>query len=94
MALGGEVGELLALLQWLRPDEVEAELGRPDSRLAADLADEIADVGIYLLLLADQVGVDLINEINEKLRRNEARYPVEQSKGRRSKYNELEGRDA
>lgn len=72
LALSGEVGELCAELQWLTPEQA-ADL-TPDQR--ARLADEMADVAMYLLRLADEVDVDLDAAVRSKLACNEIRFPA------------------
>ncbi|GAA5158577.1 nucleotide pyrophosphohydrolase [Amycolatopsis dongchuanensis] len=74
MALSGEVGELTALFQWLTPEESARAL--EDADLAANVHDELADVVLYLLRLADVLGVDLLAAAEAKLDRNEHRFPV------------------
>jgi NTP pyrophosphatase (non-canonical NTP hydrolase) len=74
MALGGEVGELTALFQWLSPDESVSAMANPE--LAADVRDELADVVLYLVRLADVLGVDLLDAAAAKLARNERRFPA------------------
>lgn len=69
MALAGEVGELLAVLQWRTDDELE----NPEVR--AEFEDEIADVMIYLARLADIAGVDLSAAVEGKMTRNVRRFP-------------------
>lgn len=73
MALSGEVGELTALFQWLTPDESAA--ASADAELSANVLDEVADVLIYLVRLADVLGVDLIAAAEAKIERNEVRFP-------------------
>lgn len=73
MALSGEVGELTALFQWLTPEESAKWHDNPE--LAANIRDELADVAIYLLRLADVLGVDLLEEAQAKIDRNELRFP-------------------
>ena len=73
MALAGEVGELVAELQWVDDAGVARHLA--DAAAKARLADEMADVLIYLVRLADVCSVDLISEANAKVRRNELRFP-------------------
>ncbi|MEV0589026.1 nucleotide pyrophosphohydrolase [Nonomuraea sp. NPDC050310] len=73
MALAGEVGELLAELQWLTPDEAATVMDDPDA--AARLRSELADVQIYLVRLADVLGVDLIEASHAKIDVNEGRFP-------------------
>ena len=76
MALSAEAGELL---------EAESEDLRPETREA--VAQEIADVMIYLLRLADRTGIDPATAIDEKMRLNAERYPVELARGNATKYN-------
>ena len=74
MALSGEVGELTALFQWLTPEE--SDDWRADPELEAQVLDEIADVTLYLLQLADRLGVDLEAAAHAKIDRNERRFPA------------------
>ncbi|MFD8499368.1 nucleotide pyrophosphohydrolase [Amycolatopsis sp. NPDC059657] len=74
MALSGEVGELTSLFQWLTPDEAKA--WRNDPALEANVLDEIADVTLYLVRLADVLGLDLFAAANAKIDRNELRFPA------------------
>lgn len=72
MALAGEAGELVAEFQWLTPSESERS-GMSPEQLAA-VAMEIADVQIYLLRLADVLGLDVPAVVREKLEINRTRY--------------------
>ncbi|GAA4862730.1 nucleotide pyrophosphohydrolase [Saccharopolyspora cebuensis] len=74
MALGGEVGELTALFQWLT--EQESATAAHDPRLGPQVRDELADVLIYLVRLADRLDVDLLAEAEAKVQRNETRFPA------------------
>ncbi|GAA3040791.1 nucleotide pyrophosphohydrolase [Pseudonocardia yunnanensis] len=91
MALAGEVGELAAELQWL--SEADAQPHRFDDSLRQRLADEVADVLIYLVRFADVCRIDLFTEAYAKIGRNESRYPVELSRGNAVKYTSLPGHD-
>ncbi|MBA0125643.1 nucleotide pyrophosphohydrolase [Haloechinothrix sp. YIM 98757] len=73
MALSGEVGELNALFQWLTPEESDEWQDNPE--LAADVRDEVADIAIYLIRLADVLGVDILEVAKAKIDRNELRFP-------------------
>lgn len=75
MAMAAEAGEVLAELQWLTDEQVKAELSSPASDLRERLGDELADVLIYLLLLADAAGVDVLAAAASKNVRNESRFP-------------------
>lgn len=83
MALAAEAGELLELFQWLS-EEQSANLN-PAQRRAVEL--EMADVLIYLLRLADRLGIDLDAAIAVKMSINAERYPVDLAKGNATKYN-------
>ena len=65
MALAGEVGELVAELQWLTPEEAGRVMGDPEA--AARMRSELGDVTIYLVRLADVLGVDLVDAARVKL---------------------------
>ena len=75
MALSVEVAELVELFQWLTPEESTALVETPEGRAAIE--DEIADIAIYLLRLADLLGTDARIAVEEKLRRNADRFPAE-----------------
>jgi dCTP diphosphatase len=75
MALVVEAAELVEPFQWLTPEESRVKMDDPDFRAA--VTDEIADVAIYLLRLADVTGVDVGAAVLEKLERNEGRFPRE-----------------
>lgn len=79
LALVGEVGELAELLQWLPADEA-ANLADQEP-LNARLGEEISDVLIYLVRLADVCGVDLPKAAARKMESSEARYPTDQVLG-------------
>ena len=87
LALTGEVGELAAEVQWV-PDEAIAQTLKQPDKVAA-IEEEVADVAIYVLRLADVLGFDLSDAITRKLRLNERRYPVGQARGNALKYTEL-----
>src|SRR5687767_8764560 len=73
MALTGEVGELVEILQWLTPQEAEHAGSDPDLR--PRLEDELADVLIYLTSLAKALDIDLLDVAITKVARNEQRFP-------------------
>lgn len=80
MALSVEAAELLERFLWTRDgDASDVERSR----------EEIADVLIYALLLCDELGIDPEEAVAEKLAINEEKYPVELSRGKATKYDEL-----
>jgi NTP pyrophosphatase (non-canonical NTP hydrolase) len=72
MAITGEAGELAAEFQWLTSLESEAGSLSPEKLEAISL--EIADVQIYLLRLADVLGVDIPDAVRRKIQINESRF--------------------
>jgi NTP pyrophosphatase (non-canonical NTP hydrolase) len=72
MALAGEAGELVAELQWLTPAEASPDALTMEQREALML--EMADVQIYLLRLADVLGIDVADAVRKKLAINETRF--------------------
>jgi NTP pyrophosphatase (non-canonical NTP hydrolase) len=79
MALAGEVGELLAELQWLTPEQSAAVM--QDEDLGPRVRAEIGDVAIYLVRLADVLEIDLVEAALDKLADSGRRYTVEASHG-------------
>ncbi len=84
-ALVVEAGELLEIFQWLSEEE--------SSKLAADrkerVREELADVLLYLVRLADKLDVDLAEAARQKIHANAKKYPIEKARGRSSKYTEF-----
>jgi len=85
MAMAGEAGEVLEHFQWLT--ETESRELPAETRDAVAL--EIADVLLFLVRLAEQIDVDLLEAATRKLALNAEKYPVEKSRGRATKYNRL-----
>ena len=85
MALAGEAGEMLEIFQWL----TEAQSRALDPKSHAAARDEVADILLYLVRLADRVGVDLADAAARKLAENERKYPAEKARGNAKKYTEL-----
>jgi len=91
MALGGEVGELTEIFQWLTPDESAAVMMHDAG--ASEVRDEMADVLAYLLRLADVLDVDLETALAEKIVKNAMKYPVATARSVATKYTDLSGHD-
>lgn len=88
VSLNLEAGELLELTQWHSDAEIEAIPAEPLK--SAALADECADVLLYLLLIAERANIDLLSAAQAKLAKNAAKYPVALARGSRAKYTELD----
>jgi len=79
LALVSEVGELAELLQWL-PADAARDLLREDP-LHTRVSEELADVLVYLVGLADQCGVDLGSATLDKINAAADKYPADQNRG-------------
>lgn len=85
MALSVEAAELLEHFQWVdgeaskRPSDVDLE----------KIRQEMADVLLYLVRIADKLDTDLIEVAHAKIKLNESKYPVDKSRGNSKKYTEL-----
>lgn len=82
LSISLEASELLEVFQW-SGDDTSAD-GREDR-----ICEELADVAIYCIYLADAIGVELPDVIAKKIAANEAKYPVENAKGSSKKYTEF-----
>ncbi|ULR91137.1 MULTISPECIES: nucleotide pyrophosphohydrolase [Comamonas] len=87
MALSGEVGELTEIFQWM--SEADSLSAATSPKTSQAVRDELADVALYLVRLADVLGVDLNAAVSSKLASNAAKYPIELSKGVSTKYDQL-----
>lgn len=83
MALAAEAGELLEIFQWLTPQESDLQEGDDRHESAKE---EIADVLIYTMRLADVLQIDLVEAVESKILLNATKYPAEQVKGTATKY--------
>lgn len=84
MAMVAEAGELVAHFQWLT-EEQSKQLAMDK---LAEVEEELADVLIYLVRLADKLNIDLFDAAQKKLERNAQKYPADKVKGSAKKYNE------
>lgn len=79
-----EAGELLEVFQWRQLHA--ADLAAEDRRR---IGEEIADVVMYCMLLADKAGLDVPTIVARKLDENRAKYPADKARGRAEKYDRL-----
>ncbi|MCK5091606.1 MAG: nucleotide pyrophosphohydrolase, partial [Gammaproteobacteria bacterium] len=77
--------ELIEHFQWLTEEQSHS--------LAQDKKDqvamELADIFIYLIRIADKLGVDLVDSANKKILINESRYPIEKVRGKAGRASEF-----
>jgi NTP pyrophosphatase (non-canonical NTP hydrolase) len=86
MALSVEVAEIVEHFQWMT-EEQSREL---DAAKRQEVEHELADSLIYLVRLADQLGIELLDAAERKLALNEAKYPAERVRGSSRKYSEYD----
>jgi dCTP diphosphatase len=86
MALSVEAAELVEEFQWLTEEQSRALDAERRERVRL----ELADVFIYLLRIADKLGVDLVAAANDKIVLNEKKYPADRVRGDARKYTEYD----
>jgi dCTP diphosphatase len=84
-ALTVEASELLEVFQWLTDDQSQ----RLTQEALSRTKEEMADVFLYLVRLADKLDVDLLQVAAEKIQLNERKYPVDKARGNARKYSDL-----
>lgn len=86
VSLALEAAEVLEHFQW----KSEAEIEKYVKTNKDEIAEEMADVLNYLLIMAHDLNIDIIKAEEKKVTKNESKYPVEKAKGNAKKYTELE----
>lgn len=86
-AVAVEAGELVETVQWLTDEQINTMARAP--ALKQRLMEESADVLLYLLLLSDKVGFDLLDAAAKKIDLNAEKYPVAKARGTARKYDQL-----
>ncbi len=71
--------------QWKNPAEMEEHI----KKNRGDIADELADVLYWVLLMSHDLGIDISQALERKNKKNAEKYPIEQARGNHAKYNEL-----
>lgn len=84
MALSIEAGELMEQFLWKTPEEVTTRAVEKHEQIE----EEVADIAIYLVELADILSIDLFAAMERKIAKNSAKYPAEKVRGSSMKYNE------
>ena len=85
MALSVEAAELLEHFQWL--SETDSAAMTPEKQ--ARIGEELADVLLYLIRLADKLNIDLVTAAAAKINVNALKYPAQKARGSNKKYTEL-----
>jgi dCTP diphosphatase len=80
-----EAAELIEHFIWKSPQEVEEYV----KTHKAEIAEEVADVAIYLLNLCNTLNIDFVSAVKDKIKKNARKYPIEKSKGSAKKHTEF-----
>ncbi|KIH76672.1 NTP pyrophosphatase, house-cleaning of non-canonical NTPs [Geoalkalibacter ferrihydriticus] len=82
MSIAIEAAELMEHFQWLSPEASQ----NPEPEALAEIGEELADIVIYSLSLANTLGLDLARTVEAKMEKNVRKYPAERVKGKAHKY--------
>lgn len=85
ISLSLEAAEFLEHFQWKTPEEIKSHLEKHKN----DVADELVDVMYWVLLLAHDLDIDLVEHTKRKMEKNRKKYPVKKSHGTHNKYSNL-----
>jgi NTP pyrophosphatase (non-canonical NTP hydrolase) len=80
-----EAAEVMEHFQWKNSEAMEEYLKSHKD----DVGEELADVLYWVLLMSNDLGIDIKLALEEKMKKNEAKYPIEKAKGSNTKYNKL-----
>ena len=80
-----EAAEVMEHFQWKSKDEMEKYIVTNKS----DIGEELADVLYWVLLMSADLDIDILKDLEEKIKKNEEKYPVEKARGRHTKYTKL-----
>lgn len=85
ISLSLEASEVLEHFQWKSKEEIEQYVKNSKD----EIGEELADVFNWILILSHDIGIDILEASDKKIKKNEAKYPIEKAKGRHTKYNKL-----
>jgi NTP pyrophosphatase (non-canonical NTP hydrolase) len=80
-----EAAEVMEHFQWKNSDEMM----KHSTDHKDDVAEELADVFYWVLLLSNKLDIDLVDAFKKKMVKNEQKYPIAKAKGSHKKYTEL-----
>ncbi len=80
-----EATEVMEHFQWKNKEEMEKYV----VKARAEIGEELADVLYWVLLMSHDLNIDVLDALDKKMKKNEAKYPVEKAKGKHTKYNKL-----
>lgn len=84
ISLALEAAEVLEHFQW----KTDAELEEYIKKYKEEIGDELSDVLYWILTMSHELHIDMVKAFNDKMIKNEKKYPIEKSKGNHRKYNQ------
>ena len=89
-AIAIETSELQECFLWKTDSDIDKALG--DAKKRQSVVDEVADILLFTLLLADRLDIDITDAITNKLSDNAKKYPISLARGNSQKYTELKNK--
>lgn len=80
-----EATEVMEHFQWKNEKEIEEYIESHKD----EVAEELADVLYWVLLMSHDLNINIISALNKKIQKNKRRYPIEKAKGRHAKYSDF-----
>jgi len=80
-----EATEVMEHFQWKNKKEIEKYI----VEAKGEIGEELADVLYWVLLMSHDLKIDVLSALDKKMKKNEAKYPVEKAKGKHTKYTKL-----
>jgi dCTP diphosphatase len=80
-----EATEVMEHFQWKNAEEMQKHI----TEHKEDIADELADVLYWVLLMSHDLEIDILEALKKKIKKNAAKYPEDKAKGKHTKYNKL-----
>ena len=85
LSLSLEAGELMEHFQWKNKEEIEKYVKSNKKAIG----EELADILFWVLLLGYDLKINVLEALDNKIKKNAKKYPVEKAKGKHTKYNKL-----
>ncbi len=80
-----EAAEVMEHFQWKNKEEIEEHVKNHKN----EIGEELADVLYWVLLMSNDLNIDILAALDKKIAKNNLRYPIEKTKGKHTKYNQL-----
>lgn len=80
-----EATEVMEHFQWKNDKELKTYVIKNKN----EIGEELADVLYWVLLMSHDLKIDVFDELEKKMQKNEEKYPVDKAKGKHTKYNKL-----